>query len=396
MSVTPDYPIPIPTPYQSPYYGGSTSVAPGTVGPPVSGGTTLGATSGTGNADEMWNQGWNSGFNSGGSPYSGSDPNYSAGYNTGWQEYLTRNPAPTGNPNPNPNPTPAPTGSDTNTLTAELDAIFNPIFGALQGQENTLNQNYAPVEGQIQSQGDLSLASLGSERDTGSAQLVQQETDLGGRRDDALTSATRLYDELSRGGQQRFGGASSAGEAYGALTAVEQQRRQGTIQGAFETGMQKVGQFKADLEARYALAKKDVELQVNEAKESARAQFRDALQAIQTAKATVQSEKATATMNTLNDYRNKVYTIQANALSFVQTLALNHEATLSQVDAYTQKVMQSISGGSQALSANPLTNYQASTNLGVSSGANTGGGTQYTGSIKKNYNPDDPTTWGNA
>src|SRR3990172_5550201 len=70
--------------------------------------------------------------------------------------------APTGGSRPTPSGGTIPSGNQPSgpnpqdQLSAELDQIFDPVFASLQGQENTLNQNYAPVEGQIQAQGALS------------------------------------------------------------------------------------------------------------------------------------------------------------------------------------------------------------------------------------------------
>ena len=236
-------------------------------------------------------------------------------------------------------------------LQTQLDSIFNPVFSALQGQENTLSQNYASVPGEIQGQYDVSKQSLGNEQASGMRALTEQETAMGARKEDALTSATRLYNELQRGGQQRFGGASSAGEAYQTLTATEQQRRQGSIYGAYETAMQQVGQYKANLQDKYATAVKEVDLRVQQAKADAQAQFRDALQQIRNAKAQAQSDKATASMNALQELRNRIYTVNLQALQFTQQLALNHEATLAQVKQYEDRARQDITGAQQTASA---------------------------------------------
>jgi hypothetical protein len=302
-------------------------------------------------------------------------------------------------------PTPAPSGggggggtqqtqqasapSEQDQLSAELDNIFNPVLSALQGQESTLNQNYAPVEGQITAQADLSKESLANQQASGMRELGTQETAAGGRKEDALSSATRLYNELQRGGQQRFGGASSAGEAYQTLTATEQQRRQGTIQTAYETAMQQVGQYKANLQDKYSTAVKEVELQKSQALADAQAQFRDALQQIKSAQSQVESDKAAASMNVLQDLRNKVYTINQQSLQFAQQLALNNQTNLQTVDAYTQKVLASVTGGSTAVSQ---FNPQLSTNYGTIGGQQSTGTTQ-TGQIQSRMGYHwDPTT----
>lgn len=238
--------------------------------------------------------------------------------------------------------------SEQDILNSELDSIFSPVMSALSGQENTLNQNYAPVEGQIRAEGALSEQSLQNQYSEGSGQLQQEQAGVGERKEDALTSATRLYNELQRGGQQRFGGASSAGEAYQTLTATEQQRRQGTIQDAYETASQQITQYKVNLKNKFDTAVAEVKLQIQSAIQDAQSQFRDALQQIQSAKAQAESDKATASMNLLQDLRNKVYTINMQGLQYTQQLALNQQATQAQVKQYEDKVLQTVSGARQA------------------------------------------------
>lgn len=254
-------------------------------------------------------------------------------------------------------------------INSQLEGIFSPVFNALQGQESTLRENYATVPGEINAQYTTSGESIAREKQSGLTEAGTQEKQAGTRKTDALTAATRLYSELSRGGQQRFGGASSAGEAYGALTAVEQQRRQGTIQTAYEGAMTQIGTFKQNIIDKSLLAVKELENQKNAALNQAQRDFRDALQQIQSMRAQAQSEKATASMNALNDLRNKVYTINAQSLQFAQTLATNQQMSLKAVDDYTAKVAQSLSGGQVA-----VTNFanQATTNPQTSYGISAG------------------------
>lgn len=230
-------------------------------------------------------------------------------------------------------------------LQQELDSIYNPVFDALNNQESTLRQNYAPVEGQIRAEGDLSTQSVTDQFNSGNRELSSQENAAGNRKTDALTAATRLYNELQRGGQQRFGGASSAGEAYQTLTATEQQRRQGTIYSAWDTAMQQIGTLKANLQEKFLTAKKEIALQTQQAISQARSDFNNALASINSQRGQAQSDKATASMNALQDLRNKVYTINMQALQFTQQLALNHEANQKQVDDMTTRVYNSLSSG---------------------------------------------------
>jgi len=248
-------------------------------------------------------------------------------------------------------------GGDNNTsgpsaedkLRSEVASIFDPVFSALSGQENTLQSNYGITQEDINQQYNTSSKALASQNERGINQLNELGTEAGKTKEDALTAATRLYNELTRGGQQRFGGASSAGEAYGALTAVEQQRRQGTIQSAYDSAMAKVASYKNDLISKYQDAVAQLESEKDSALRTARQQFNDAWQAIQNAKNQAQSDKAAATLSSLNDYRNKVYTINMNAVNFAQTLAANKDASLKYVDNITQQVVNSLNSGSNAI-----------------------------------------------
>jgi len=260
-----------------------------------------------------------------------------------------------------------PSGQD--DLNNQLNAIFSPVMEALQGQENTLNQNYSTVPGEIQNQYATSAQSLEQQKQSGLTEGTTQETQAGARKTDALTASTRLFNELQRGGQQRFGGASSAGEAYQSLTAVEQQRRQGTIQGAFETAMQQIGTFKQNIIDKAQIAFKELENQKQAALNDAQRSFRDALQQIQSMRAQAQSDKATASMNALNDLRNRVYAVNTQSLQFAQQLAANNQLSLKAVDDYTAKMQQSV-GGMQVIGTNFAN--QATTNPQTSYGISAG------------------------
>jgi len=288
-----------------------------------------------------------------------------------------------GSPAPSaPGTSSAPNGpSEQEILQKQLDQIFSPVFSSLQGQEQTLGANQVGALNDINSQYGASAASLGQQKTEGMAGLATQEQQAGTRKEDALSSATRLYNELQRGGQQRFGGASSAGEAFQSLTAQEQQRRQGDIQGAYESAMQQVGQFKATLQDKFAVSMKELEAQKNSTINDVQSQFRDALQQIRSATNQAQSDKATASMNLLQDLRNKVFTINQQIISFAQQLAANHEMSLKSVDAYTQQVMQSLSGGQNVVNS---LNTQLSTNYGNTGQQQQTATPQYTGAIANN------------
>lgn len=240
--------------------------------------------------------------------------------------------------------------SDYELLQSELSKIYDPVFQALSNQEGYVGSEYERSQQDITGQYGVSQQSLQTEKASGERSLERTGEEAGTRKEDALTSATRLYNELTKGGQQRFGGASSAGEAFQSLTAVEQQRRQATIQSAYEGAMQKVGEYKANLEDKYATAVADLEEQKNSAMRAAQSEFNNAMLTLRNNRLTAESDKAQASLSMLQDLRNKVYTINLQSLQFAQQLAANKEMSLSYVDQYTQQVMQSLTGGQSAVS----------------------------------------------
>jgi hypothetical protein len=260
------------------------------------------------------------------------------------------------------------TASSEPDLNSQLDAIFNPQLASLSGQEASVNQQYGNTVTGIGDQAAVSSASLNQANTQGMREMAGQEKGAGVRKEDALTSATRLYNELQRGGQQRFGGASSAGEAYQTLTATEQQRRQGTIQTAYETAMQQVGALKANLAEKFTLATKELEIQKNSALADAKASFDEGIRQIQAQRNQLGSDRATASLNILQDLRNKVYQINMQALQFTQQLALNNQTSNQKVEQATQNFIKLTSAGQSGVEqfGTQAMNAAGQTNLGMS------------------------------
>lgn len=317
--------------------------------------------------------------------YAGNGPAVVAKTNGTTGALVTTQPTP--QPGPAPTTPQAPSGpSAQDQITSQLDAIFSPVLDQLNQNATDTNTNYNRQVGDINQQGASAQASLDAQNTIGTNQIDQQATDAAGVKTDALTAATRLYDELSRGGQQRFGGASSAGEAYGALTAVEQQRRQATIQTAYDGAMQKVAGFKNDLLTRYDDAKQTLTSQISTQLSAASQAFTDAMGAINSQKATAQSEKASNVLTTLQDYRNKVYTINQQGQLAMQQLAANSQVSLAAVDNYTQQMMNSVTSGSNMLAnmSQAVNQAAGSTKLGIGTTPTTIAPITQTGSITTN------------
>lgn len=138
--------------------------------------------------------------------------------------------------------------------------------------------------------------------------LASQAQNLKGKaisaKEDALSAARRLYSELQQGYKQRFGGASSAGEAAMALTGNEQQRQMA----------------QTNRQAQQALA--DIDMQAAQSLQAAQSEFRSRLDAINNNRTMVESQRLEARRQTLLNLANQAAAIKQQQDAFKQNIAL--------------------------------------------------------------------------
>lgn len=290
--------------------------------------------------------------------------------------------------NPSPTSPTAPTqDSGMSSLLAEIDNIYGQTMGLANERESMLRANQPGVEADVQGQYASSQQSLGTEKAAGERTLTTAETQAGQTKDNALNAGRRLYNELSMGGQQRFGGSSSAGQAYNELTGREFQRGQATTQQAYQNAITKVTDLKANLQERFDSAMFNLETQKNNSLNEVRRMFQEKLSEIDSLRAEAGINKSTQRLQLLQDLRNQVY--QINLASVQTQTALNAQKTNSeaQLKAVQDAVTSSNTSSAQTLS---YQNQQSPTNLDTAYNITSGGQTQATtptGISGKKWNP---------
>lgn len=172
---------------------------------------------------------------------------------------------------------------------AMIDQEAGNTMSFLQQQEDAIRADQPGIEQGITSQADLLRNKAYSTKE------------------DAQSAARRLYSELQQGYKQRFGGASSAGEAAMALTANEQQRQM------------------AQNNRTYQEAVAQVDLSASQAIQSAQSEFRNQLLAITQNRVATENERLAARRQALSDLSQKVFAIQQQRESFKQNIALMQE-----------------------------------------------------------------------
>lgn len=284
----------------------------------------------------------------------------------------------------------APTSSGSNAPDPFLQIIndaYNSRIGDLNNQEGTLRSNQDSILGDISSSYDTSKGTLGTNLNQSNTQLDTAEQQGGKRQQDALVAARRLYNELIQGGQQRFGGASSAGEAYGALTGRELQRNDQQINTDYNTFMGQVSTARQTVKAKYDDAVAQLETQKNQALNQANRDFQDKLAQINSLRSQAAGDKASQQLSALQELRNQIYNINlqtaqnSQALNSFKTQAEQQLADATNAFGLSQ---QQANTGLQAFGENTSTNP----NTGLT--MNTGGASSSftpTGAIGAGMNP---------
>lgn len=227
----------------------------------------------------------------------------------------------------------------------------------LDEQEAAIRADQPGIESGLLDQYNTGLTSLQGGKNTAYGKTGLQRNQAGQIKEDAQSAARRLYSELQQGYRQRFGGASSAGEAAQALTQNEQQRVMAQNNRGYQNTLSSIGQSEAEIENTYNSNIAQLEQAKNQAINSAQSEFRNSLLQISQNRTAVESERLAARRQALQDLSQKVFAIQQQQVQFKQNIELMREQSrLQQAEA-----LSSISGAANT-GANALNNYNPSKN----------------------------------
>lgn len=255
---------------------------------------------------------------------------------------------------------------DTNRL---IDEAYGASSGYLNEAENALRGDHPTILAEIAAQQEAGLRTAGQGRESSLGQVAMSEQSAQMRNENVMADARRLYDELRRGYGQRFGGASSAGQAATELGNLEQQRQMGRTQQEYTQTLKQVEAQKVAINQKFEDQKFQLEQTKNQAVNEANRDFQNKLLQISQSRAENEQAKAQARLSALQDLRNKVYQINLQNLQFQQSLALQKQQDESTLSSYSQSLANSVSGASNAVgNFNPL----ISSNLQVGDGGGQG------------------------
>jgi len=177
---------------------------------------------------------------------------------------------------------------------------MDEYLASIDNEYNTSNNYLNEAESNLNADRASTLANLEKQRGTLKDQAYTTK-------EDAQTAARRLYSELQQGYRQRFGGASSAGEAAMALTQNEQQRQMAANNRTYQTALTQI------------------DTSADSAVQQAQAEFRNLLSQITQNRTLLVSQKEQAKRQAIQTLAAQTYQIQQQRQTLKDNITLMQE-----------------------------------------------------------------------
>ena len=221
----------------------------------------------------------------------------------------------TGGQQPPMSNVPQPDNAAIDSAFSEANNYLNDLYNStMSNKGNFMNTYTAPYESQ--------RPMFEQAKNTGLNQIETQKTQAKQNSANVLDEARRLYSELVKGGTQRFGGTSSAGEFYQGYLGKQLMQNQGQIEGQLTNNMQALAAKAQEINDGYNANIKQLEIQLAGAKSQAETAFMNQINQINAMKAQTAQDKANAKLQALQNYRNTVASYQQQAYQAQQQLWL--------------------------------------------------------------------------
>ena len=224
-------------------------------------------------------------------------------------------------------------------LTGDLNSAYNPAMEVLGQQENYLREAQPGAEQGIQDQFALRQQEQSGDLASAKEQGTLDQRKLWDQKQNVLDASRQLYSELRMGANQRFGRASSAGEASNILLGREQQKQQGQTQRTYMNNMAELQSKQSEVDRSYKQNVAQLTLAKDEAIRKSQDTFKAGLMQIMSSKAGLETEKGLRRLDLLTDLRNSVMKAQQTAQEWTQKLDYQKEVS-SMEFAYRLKEIQ--------------------------------------------------------
>lgn len=268
-------------------------------------------------------------------------------------------------------------------IQAQIDAAYNPTMDYLNQNVNYVGQAKTAAEQQAAADLAANQAQLGTQRESTLGQLATQGRGVQTQKEDALATARRLFTELQRGNMQRFGGATSAGQAASEIQGAEAQRQFGGIGRQANEAFQNIEQAKTDVENQYQSGLLQLKQGQQQALAKIQNDFTNAIMQINNMRAQTEQQKGVAKLQALQNLRQEALQLQSQATQYEQQLNLMREQQKLSIDQYAKTIGAAGTSGTNAYQTYSTQSGQTPSFSQVSGAVAQNLGNQYVGSIKK-------------
>lgn len=245
---------------------------------------------------------------------------------------------------------------DQESLNREIENAYQSGMGYLAGVEAQLQPQYQSALQEAEAAFKTQQEMLGGQRQQAQTQLQEQATKGQQAYETALSQARQMYEQLQRGYQQRFGGASSAGQAASEIANVERLRQQGQSYRSLQDINRQVQAGLQSVEQQYN--QNLLQLQQNKvaAQNEARRNFEDKLNQINAQRAQLGVNKASQRLQALQDLRTQLLSIEQANRQYQMALDLQKQQNQLTL-ANSVKGISSITQPTSTLTDNLIKNY---------------------------------------
>ena len=214
----------------------------------------------------------------------------------------------------------------------EINRMYDPIMSHLSSAESRLRGELPGALSRVEDQFGTAKQTLDTGKTQTSRQIGESEEQARARTQAAQDAARRLFQELNIGAQQRFGGSSSAGEAWSELANREMMRNMGDINMQANETFRTIARQKVELEENYNNALMQLEQQKRDAIANVEKEFNDRIQDINRMRAESESAKSQMRVEALRDYRNQIMQIQLDELNYRRQIDAQAKSAQLQLD----------------------------------------------------------------
>lgn len=218
----------------------------------------------------------------------------------------------------------------------QINSAYGDVYNNLNNQESQLRGGEQNLYDSFTGQFDAQKPLLQSAYNSGVQMNTQQQEKENLGKENALTSARRMFQDVGQGVKQRFGGGNSTSEFANAFYGREFQRNVGNVINSSGENMRKLLDKSTQIKSDYDAQLSSLEQQKQSALLQAKDVFSQRLAAINNARLGADQNKAQLKLEALQEMRNTIASVQQQALATQQQLQTSIAQAQSQMAAQVQ------------------------------------------------------------